>query len=156
MWRSSSWSLLDVTTASLLENLPGLGRYRRALLAMAPFAAINETQRRKFLVADAEVILFSGRVSREILSTLMSTRLVTERKTATSVSGRRDRLIFLVSRQAAPTKESPATCTRLLAWISTRGSGGRPEARRICVPWCQEMTPRMFLPTRLSPILSTA
>jgi hypothetical protein len=65
-----------VTDASLLEKLPGLGRYRRAFVAKAPFAAINETRRRKFLVADAEVILFSGKVSREILLTLMSTRIV--------------------------------------------------------------------------------
>jgi hypothetical protein len=53
-------------------------------VAKAPFAAINETRRRKFLVADAEVILFSGKVSREILLTLMSTRMVMECKTATS------------------------------------------------------------------------
>ena len=51
---------------------------------MAPFAAISETRRRKFLMADAEVILFSGKVSREILLTLMSTRVVTESKTVTS------------------------------------------------------------------------
>ena len=53
-------------------------------MAMAPLAAIHETQRPKFLVADAEVILLLGRVSREILLTLMSTRVVTESKTATS------------------------------------------------------------------------
>jgi hypothetical protein len=97
---------------SCSKTCPGWGVTEGHFLATAPFAAINKTRRRTFLIADAEVILLSGRVSREILLTLMSTNLATESKTADFGELASEQVNFLANRQGPPAKaRAPNICT---------------------------------------------
>jgi hypothetical protein len=108
---------------------PGWGVTEGHLLAMAPFAARHKTRRRKFLMADAEIILFSSRVSREILLTLMSTKLATEAKTATSASSHRSRMNFLANRQEPGKSRGPLTFALLGRDLHESDAVGPPENR---------------------------
>ena len=130
---------------------PGWGVTEGHLLAMAPFAARHKTRRRKFLMADAEII-FGQNTKRNIVNTnVYKTGSGSQNRDFGELASEQNEFPRQPSR--GPEKAgAPNICTSRLG-VSTRAT---QSARRKTGCIRQETWRRMFLPTILSPVLSTA